>query len=119
MIVAQYPPAQVADPSSRIAFANGQVILVRRALYDRIGGHRAVVHEVLEDVRLAELAKAAGGRLSVVDGRAIAATRMYDGWRELREGWTKNLFLLMGSRASRTIAWAIVSVVLGLSLIHI
>lgn len=115
LIVSQYPPAAVADPSRSDAFLNGQVILVRRALYDRIGGHRAVISEVLEDVALGRLVKRAGGRISVVDGREIARTRMYDGWRELREGWTKNLFLLMGSSASRTIAWAIVSVVLGAS----
>ncbi len=115
LIVAQYPPAAVADSDRPDAFLNGQVILVRRALYDRIGGHAAVIADVLEDVALGRLVKGAGGRISVVDGREIARTRMYDGWRELREGWTKNLFLLMGSSASRTITWAALSVVLGAS----
>lgn len=113
LIVAVHRPAKVADPSSPKAFANGQVILLRRELYDRIGGHRAVIREVLEDVRLAALAKGAGGRLSVADGRAVARTRMYDGWRELREGWTKNLFLLMGSSVGRTVSMGVVGCVLG------
>ncbi|MEQ8277014.1 MAG: glycosyltransferase [Deltaproteobacteria bacterium] len=113
LIVAQYPPAAVADPSSPVAFLNGQVILVRRELYEHIGGHRAVIADVLEDVALGRHLKQAGGKLSVVDGRKIARTRMYDGWRELREGWTKNLYLLMGSSASRTVVWALLSVVLG------
>jgi cellulose synthase/poly-beta-1,6-N-acetylglucosamine synthase-like glycosyltransferase len=113
-IVAVHPPAKVMDPSSNKAFANGQVILIRRELYEKVDGHRAVIRDILEDVRLAELAKAAGGRLAVCDGRTVARTRMYDGWRELREGWTKNLFLLMGQSVGRTLALAIFGVVAGL-----
>src|SRR5262249_51878462 len=37
-----YPPKEVCDPSSPIAAANGQYLLVRREVYDAIGGHAAV-----------------------------------------------------------------------------
>ena len=43
-----------ADPAS--AF-NGQCVLVNRAAYEFIGGHKAVLGSVCEDVKLAELAK--------------------------------------------------------------
>jgi cellulose synthase/poly-beta-1,6-N-acetylglucosamine synthase-like glycosyltransferase len=105
LVLRRYPPALVGDPHSRVAFANGQVILIRRELYLRIGGHQAVVTEILEDVRLAELCKAAGGRLGLVDGRALARTRMYAGWSELLEGWGKNLHLLLGAQAWRSVFW--------------
>ena len=37
-----YPPQKVSDPSSRVAAANGQFLLVQRAAYFQVGGHRAV-----------------------------------------------------------------------------
>jgi glycosyltransferase involved in cell wall biosynthesis len=94
-------------------FANGQVILIRRSAYEQAGGHRSVVREVLEDVRLAERVHAAGGRLLLADGRRIARTRMYESWRELQEGWTKNLFLLLGASRRETAKWIAVTLLLG------
>ena len=113
LILAHHPPARVNDPADPKAFANGQVILVRRAIYEAAGGHAAVRREVLEDVALARRIKAAGGRLWVVDGRHLARTRMYERWSELVEGWTKNLYLLMDARLGTACAWAAASVVLG------
>lgn len=113
LILAHHPPAKVNDPHNPKAFANGQVILIRRAVYERVGGHSAVVQEVLEDVMLARRVKAAGGRLRLVDGRHLAVTRMYEHGAELMEGWTKNLFLLMDARLSTTLGWAGLSLGLG------
>lgn len=96
LVAARHPARAVADPASAVAFANGQLILIRRAAYQAIGGHQAVLSEVLEDVRLAEVAKRAGLRLFLADGRALARTRMYAGLAELVQGWTKNLYLLVG-----------------------
>ena len=94
-----YPPAQVNDPARRIAAANGQFILVDRAIYFAVGGHRAVGRSVLEDVDLAFNIKRAAQRNQ---GRAIRlryapdalSTRMYIGVTDMLEGWTKNLALL-------------------------
>jgi len=113
LVLAHHPPARVADPDDPKAFANGQVILLRRARYERLGGHRRVLSDVLEDVALARHVKAAGGRLSVVDGRRIARTRMYASWSELSEGWIKNLFLLMDAKVSVALGWALASVIFG------
>src|SRR5205823_14236723 len=35
----QYPLKQVNDPSSPVAIANGQYLLIRRAVYDAVGGY--------------------------------------------------------------------------------
>lgn len=112
LVLAEHPPERVADPADPRAFANGQVILVRRELYERIGGHGSVVREILEDVRLAGHAKRAGGRLLVTDGRFVASTHMYEGWAELLEGWSKNLYLLLGATPARAIKWLVLSVAL-------
>jgi ABC-type hemin transport system ATPase subunit len=84
----------VSDPASPIAAANGQYILIRRDTYESIGGHRAVAGEILEDVALAKLAKAAGRKIRFRYGADAVRTRMYRNFAQLREGWTKNLTLL-------------------------
>lgn len=96
----------VNDPTTPDAAANGQFVLVRRAVYASIGGHEAIKGEILEDVVLAQKLKAAGGRLYFAKTRSLAETRMYRGLRELREGWRKNLFLLLGGDPARVVLMA-------------
>lgn len=93
-----YPPRQVNDPHSRVAIANGQYILIRRQMYERIGGYGspALRATVLDDRDLAQQVKHAGGRLELTDGRSLVRTRMYHGLREHWNGWGKNAYA--GSR---------------------
>jgi len=93
-LAAQYPPQKVRDQGSGIVAANGQYILVRRAVYEAIGGHAAVATTILEDVALARLFRNAGRRVYFRYGGDAVRTRMYRNWPQLREGWTKNLALL-------------------------
>jgi len=88
-----YPPKQVSDPNSPVAAANGQYLLIRREVYDAIGGHAAVATAILEDVELAKRTKQAGYalRFRMSD---LVTTRMYRSFGEMWEGWTKNLALL-------------------------
>jgi len=90
--------ARVNDPALPDAAANGQFLLIRREVYDAIGGHAAVCGEVVEDVALARRAKQAGHRIHFATGEGIARTRMYGSVGEMWEGWTKNLFPLIGGR---------------------
>jgi glycosyltransferase involved in cell wall biosynthesis len=87
--------AQVNDPASRAAAANGQYLLIRRDVYDAIGGHESVAGEVLEDVALAERVKRAGYRLHFAPGEGMARVRMYRTFGAMWEGWKKNLYPLM------------------------
>jgi len=89
-----YPYERVNDPASALAAANGQFILVKRAVYFALGGHEAVRDAILEDVELARRAKQAGYRLWFGPGQGIVSTRMYQRFTEMWEGWTKNLYLL-------------------------
>ena len=54
---------------------------------------------VVEDVALLRAVKRAGGRGGVADGTDLATCRMYDGWDDLAEGWTKSLWSAFGSPA--------------------
>jgi chlorobactene glucosyltransferase len=93
-----FPASRVNDPEKPDAIANGQFILIRREVYQAIGGHRAVYDRIAEDKALAEVVKRSGYRLIVADGRALTATRMYTSFREIWEGWTKNIFFGLQDR---------------------
>lgn len=91
-----YPYAAVCDPASQVAAANGQFLMIRRETYLELGGHASVADQVLEDVALAKRAKQAGLRLHFASGAGLARTRMYRSFKEMWEGWTKNLYPLVG-----------------------
>ncbi len=86
----------VNDPESHAAAANGQFLMIRRDVYDAIGGHGAVAGEVLEDVALARNVKVAGYRIWFGPGLGVARARMYRSFGAMWEGWKKNLCLLVG-----------------------
>jgi glycosyltransferase involved in cell wall biosynthesis len=98
----RYSYAEVNRPESPEAAASGQYLLMRREDYERIGGHNAVRGEVLEDVALARLAKQAGVRLYFAPGKGIMRVRMYRTFRAMWQGWTKNLFPLIGGTKGGT-----------------
>jgi glycosyltransferase involved in cell wall biosynthesis len=93
-LAARYPLHKVRAQDAETVAANGQYILVRRKTYDATGGHVSVGSEILEDVALAKLFRQAGFRVHFRYGGDAVRTRMYRNWRQLREGWTKNLALL-------------------------
>jgi glycosyltransferase involved in cell wall biosynthesis len=103
----KYPPSRMSDPASKLAAANGQYILVSRAVYEAVGGHAAVAGSLLEDVALAQKIKAAGYRIYFRYGGDAVRTRMYRSFRQLREGWTKNLALLFPSAIALAL-WSLV-----------
>ncbi len=88
-----FSPRRVNDPRLPDAIANGQFILIRRSVYEAVGGHAAIRHSIVEDKDLAERVKRQGYRLLLVDGEAVAKTRMYTSLSEIWEGWTKNMYL--------------------------
>jgi hypothetical protein len=89
-------PLRLAERSPRpsLSAANGQLLAVRREVYDRAGGHAAVRTEVVEDVALLRAVKRVGGRGGVADGTELATTRMYDDWSELVAGYTKSAWTI-------------------------
>ena len=97
MLSRRYTFEKVNDPALPDAAANGQFILVQRNVYESVGGHMAIANEMLEDVALARLVKRAGSRLYFASGLGIVRTRMYRSFGAMWEGWTKNLYALIGS----------------------
>lgn len=87
----------VNDPEKSAAAANGQFLMIRRIVYEAVGGHASVAGEVLEDVAFAKRVKSAGYRLCFASGKGIVKVRMYRTFDAMWQGWKKNLYPLMGS----------------------
>jgi hypothetical protein len=93
-LVRTYPPERVNDPNDPTVAANGQYLLVRRTVYESLGGHKVIAHTVLEDVELARLLKVSHHLIWFRYGAGLVRTRMYRTVRTMVAGWTKNLALL-------------------------
>jgi chlorobactene glucosyltransferase len=95
-----FSPRKVNDPKSKDAIANGQFILIKRSVYDAIGGHESVKDQIVEDKAISEQVKWNGYRLIVANGYSMVKTRMYTSLPEMWEGWTKNIYLGLSDRPS-------------------
>jgi 4,4'-diaponeurosporenoate glycosyltransferase len=90
----------------------GQMLLVDRASYCRVGGHGNVRGRVLENFWLAGQFRAAGIPVRSVTGRGVLSFRMYpDGLATLIQGWTKGFASGAGQTPRPTllliVAWMI------------
>ncbi len=95
-----FSPRKVNDPKRKDAIANGQFIMVKRSVYDAIGGHESVKDSIVEDKAISEQVKWNGHGLVVADGMKVARTRMYTSLPEMWEGWTKNIYLGLSEQPS-------------------
>jgi len=106
-----YPPEQVNDPAKRVAAANGQFLMVEREAYFAVGGHRMVGRSVLEDVDLAFNVKRSKRSIRLRYAPDALSTRMYQGFGDMVEGWSKNLVLLFPHALSLA-AWRALDIAL-------
>jgi chlorobactene glucosyltransferase len=106
--------------SRRVPFAMGAGAgnLVRRRAYDAIGGHDAIRDSVIDDVRLAVTAKRAGFRVAAFRSEDRVAVRMYRGFREVWNGFTKNVAWAY-SGAGGAILFALTLVLLAVAVVPV
>ena len=80
------------EPLRQPRGAFGPCLLITKRDYKRIGGHRAVRGEVLEDMTMGRLLREARIPLRLFAGRGTIRFRMYaDGLRSVIDGWTKSI----------------------------
>ncbi len=91
------PLAFSSRTSLAFAAANGQFLLFTREAYKACGGHIAVRNQVLEDVGLARAVKRSGHRAILADGGPLVQTRMYDGFKGVWQGYSKNTYAFFGN----------------------
>jgi len=100
-----YSYERVNNPDLPDAAANGQFLLVRRSVYECVGGHAAVAPQILEDVALAEIVKNAGNAIHFAAPTGVVRTRMYRTFVAMWDGWTKNLYLLFPGQTTPDEKW--------------
>ena len=82
--------------SSRLALGGGSGILIRRTVFETIDGFRALKSAVVDDVGLARHVREHGETTHAVLADDLVAVRMYYSGGELVEGFTKNIFMVLG-----------------------
>ncbi|MBZ5491646.1 MAG: glycosyltransferase [Acidobacteriia bacterium] len=93
-LVRIYSSERINDPADPTVAANGQYILVRREVYEALGGHGVLPLNVLEDIELAKSFKVSGHRIWFGYGAGRVRTRMYRTFSAMWEGWSKGLAIL-------------------------
>jgi len=110
-----------SDRQRRFAAGAGAGMFVRASAYRAAGGHEALRDSVIDDLHLATRVRRAGGRCRMVRADYRARIRMYRGFREIFDGFTKNMayvfegwaggFLAL-STAFSFVAWSLPAFVL-------
>jgi len=120
-LVQTYPSERINDPSDPTVAANGQYILVRRDVYEDLGGHGILPLNILEEVELAKLFKVSGHRIWFRYGGGLVRTRMYRTFNAMWEGWSKGLAILFRRpvllAARRALEFITIPLLLGIGLI--
>jgi glycosyltransferase involved in cell wall biosynthesis len=102
-----FRPDKVNDPRRPNAYANGAFILMKRTVYDALGGHEAVKDQVNEDMHLAQRCKAAGRRLRVIRNEGLYQVRMYTSLGRIVRGWGRIFFGTFGTLRRLLISLAV------------
>jgi glycosyltransferase involved in cell wall biosynthesis len=101
VLMQSFPLHKVNDDRSKLAFANGQSILVERTAYEAAGGHAAVRDRFVEDIGLAQKVKALGLPIRTTLVRDLVACRMYASLGQLIRGWSRILYDALDRKAWR------------------
>jgi len=84
------------DP--RVLAANGQLLMIRRAALDAVGGWDRVRSSLVDDMALCRAVKESGRRVVFADGHEMADCRMYSDAASLWRGFAKNFYEGIGGR---------------------
>lgn len=105
------PFHRVNNPNRVESMGVGNFFMFRRAVLNKIGGFECVKSQVAEDLKLAEILKEQRFKLRIDYAPKLIETRMYSGFWEIWEGFTKNLFSGIKFSLAKTI-FGVISVFL-------
>lgn len=97
------PFHRINNPNRPESMGVGNFFMFRRAVLDKIGDFGSVKSQVAEDLKLAEILKQRRFKLRIDYAPRLIETRMYSGFWEIWEGFTKNLFSGMKFSLAKTI----------------
>ena len=93
LIPAISPLAKVNKPDSKVVVAFGPFMLLRRSVFDKIGGYETIKGRIADDAEMAKLVKNAGYKVGLANAQDLIQIRMYEKFSDIWEGWSKNIFL--------------------------
>lgn len=99
------------------AVANGQFFLVKRAAYEKVGGHETVKDQITEDVELMRALKADECRCRLFLGQHLASTRMHSRLGQMFNGWAR-IFSGTSRRSPWKILWAFSATLFGVYTVY-
>jgi len=87
-------PVYFVDKKGFVKFSVGigPFMMFRRSAYNAIGTHESVKSAIVEDVWLGRKIKEHGLKLTVADGFDILSVRMYRNFKDIWNGFSKNIF---------------------------
>jgi len=85
-------PWSVSNPKSGAYIGIGAFQLIRRSVYEKMGTHRRLAMEVVDDVKVGKLVKEAGCRSGVGKAGPAVSVHWHAGVRNLIRGTEKNFF---------------------------
>jgi glycosyltransferase involved in cell wall biosynthesis len=95
LFVFGHRPWKVADPKTKDHIGVGAFNLIRRRVYDAVGGYEALRFEVLDDMKLGKIVKNAGYAQRNVYGADLISLRWATGAMGMVNNLTKNFFAIM------------------------
>ncbi len=107
-------PWKVADPKTRDHMGVGAFNLVRRNVYERIGGYASLRLAIIDDMKLGEAIKQNGYAQRNVFGTDLLSIHWAKGGMGVVRNLTKNMFALMHFRWPRALGAAFLLGVLNL-----
>lgn len=93
-------PWRVSSPRSRAYVGIGALNIVRRSVYEKSGGHRAIAMRIDDDLRLGQSMRRAGGRSEFCFATEVARIRWYPSLPQMMGGLHKNAFAGIDFRLS-------------------
>jgi len=97
------PLSKINDPEKDDSIANGQFILIRRAAYDAVGGHKAIRSSVIDDVSLSRAVKHHESpklRYTLLHTLGLMEVRMYESLSGIWHGFSKNFYAASKGQAA-------------------
>lgn len=97
-------PWQASDPKSNGYMGVGAFQMVRRSSYEKMGTHRRLRMEVIDDMKLGKVMKEAGFPSGAARSGELVSVYWHAGVRNIVRGTTKNLFASLGFSLGRAFA---------------
>jgi cellulose synthase/poly-beta-1,6-N-acetylglucosamine synthase-like glycosyltransferase len=89
-------PWKTSDPGSRVYTGVGAFQMIRRSAYEKMGTHRRLAMEVVDDMKMGKLVKEAGIRSGVAKAGDSVSVHWHAGVGNIIRGTTKNFFATSG-----------------------